>query len=144
MAQQPRRILRAHAEHVLHQLLRNGARAARTTQHGILRRTRQAAEVDAVVVVEPLVLSSYQRFEENGVYLLVGHIRAVLLVDLADELTVGAVDLRGLGVARVHDVVERGRLAEKPQEVSQHGYDVECQQHYKRQQPAQQPAPPRT
>ena len=68
VAQQARRVVAAGAEHVLHQLLRDGARTARAAmQHQVLGRGAQAAEVDAVVAVETLVLGVDEHPEELGV-----------------------------------------------------------------------------
>ena len=77
-------------------------------QHHVLEGGAQTAEVDAVMAVETLVLGVDEHFEELGIDGIIGYRRAVLVIVLADGLSVGAVQVARLGVARVHDAVGAG------------------------------------
>ena len=130
ITQQTRRVIAAGAEHVLYQLLCDGARATGTSvQHHILGSSTQTAKVDAVVHVETLVLGIDKHLEELRVYRVIRHRRAVLIIVFANGLAVGAVQVARLGVAGMHDAVGAGRLAEEPQEVDIHGYQIKQEQH---------------
>ena len=124
ITQQSRGILRADAEHILHQLLRDGGCAARMSHNGILSRGGQSVEIDAVVAVEAFVFGVYEGLEEDGRNAVHGHGGAVLIVELAYERAVGVVEFAGLGIARIHYLEGRGRLAEEPKEVQGQGNGI--------------------
>ena len=144
IAQQACRVVAAGAEHVLHQLLGDGARATGTSvQHHVLESGTQAAKVDAVMLIEALVLGVDKDLEELRVDRFISHGRAVLVIVLADGLAVGTVQVASLGVAGMHDAVGAGRLAEEPQQVDVHSNEVEEEQHDERAQCGQRLDPPR-
>ena len=111
-------------------------------QHQVLERGTQAAEVDAVVAVETLVLGVDEHREELRVDGVIGNRGAVLVVVLADGLAVGAVQVTGFGIAGVHDAVGARRLAEEPQEVDVHSDEIEQEQDDERPQCCQCLDPP--
>jgi hypothetical protein len=80
--------------HVADQLLRDGARAARIAEHGVLESTRDAHEIDAVVLVEPLILDGHERLRHVLRQRLDRDARAPLSADLADERAIPRVDQR--------------------------------------------------
>ena len=133
VAQEPRGVLGTDAEQVLGQLLRDGGGATGVAVHDVvLQRCAEGLVVDAVVVVEPLVLGVDEGFPEGGAHLVVGDGHAVLAEELADDLAVGAEYLRGLGRVGVLHVAHRRRLAEEPQQVDVDHQQVEHERHEER------------
>ena len=86
-------VFRTCAEEVLGQLLRDGRGTTGIAMEDIvLSDGYESGVVDAVVVIEVLVLSRYERLPEHRIHFFVGHGRTVLTEELAYLLTVGAID----------------------------------------------------
>jgi len=88
-----------------------GQRATRArhaaAQHGALERTDDPHPVDAVVLVEALVLGGQERLHQGRRDLGEGHHGAPLEPEVGDEPAVGGVDLGGLGGIVVVESGER-------------------------------------
>ena len=101
-AQRTAGILRAHLEHVLCQLLRDGGGSTGIVmQNGVLGGGKHADGVDAEVAVEAFVLRVDEHAPEVGVHLLVFHRSAVLAEVLAYHHAVGTIDFGGLADLRL-------------------------------------------
>ena len=108
VAQQARAVLRAHPEQVLGQLLGDGRRTARIVVHQVVLQCRtECLVVDAVVLVEALVLRVHQSLPEHRGHLIVGHRHTVFREELAYHLAVGRIYLRGFCRVRVLHVGHR-------------------------------------
>ena len=126
LAQQTGGILRAHAEHVLGQLLRySRSTAAVVAEHSVFHGTEDTYRVDshaAWALVVSLVLGIDERFEEIRIDFFVFHGGAVFIEELANECAIGSIDLGCLAGLRIHDAREiAGALAEQPKEVDVYG-----------------------
>lgn len=122
LAQQTGGILRAHAEHVLGQLLRYcRSTATVVAEHSVFHGTEDTYRVDshaAWALVVSLVLGIDECFEEIRIDFFVFHGGAVFIEELANERAVGSIDLRGLAGLRIHDAGEiTWALAKQPKEV---------------------------
>ena len=91
LAKQTCAIVGAHPEHVLHQLLGDGAGAACMTANHILESGSKTLKVDAMMLIESLVLGVDEHLEEDGINILVAYRRTVLVEILANEFAVGAI-----------------------------------------------------
>ncbi len=120
MPQQPSRVLRAHAEQVLGQLLGDGAGPARVSPGHVLDGGEKPCEVHTVMMIEPLVLGVDKRVYEHGGYLTVLHGRAVLAEIATEQHAVGTVYLGGLAHHRFFNVGKTRRVAEKPEKIAVH------------------------
>ena len=85
--------------------------------NSILNSAANAFEVNAMMLIETLVLGINQRMPESGRYLTVPHRYAVLLKIAAKENAIGAEHLTASILRRRHYLIETWRLAEKPKEV---------------------------
>ena len=126
LAQQTGGILRAHAEHVLGQLLRYcRSTATVVAEHSVFHGTEDTYRVDshaAWALVVSLVLGIDECFEEIRVDFFVFHGGAVFIEELANERAVGSIDLGCLAGLRIHDAREiAGTLAKQPKEVDVYG-----------------------
>ncbi len=82
--------------HVADQLLRDGAGASRVAADGVLQRAGDPDEVDAIVLVEPLVLDRDEGLRNVSRKRRKGHVGPELDPDLTDEGTVAGEDHRRL------------------------------------------------
>ena len=94
LSENTRGILGADAEHILGQLLRDGAGSTGILVHnGILGSSEETDGVNAFVLIETLVLRVNQSLPESGIHLFKLHRRTVLREELADEFAVGRIKL---------------------------------------------------
>ena len=104
VAQQSRRVFGTCAEEVLGELLGDGGGASCIAMQDILLgHCCKGCIVDAVMMVEALVLCVDKGFPEHGVHLFVSDGCAVLAEELANQLAIGTVDHRGCRRALVLD-----------------------------------------
>ena len=118
-------VLCANAEHVLHQLLRDGGGAARLAVRCVLDSGKNALHVNAVVLVEAFVFCRNQGLEEYGRDGVVGYRRAILVEEFAQHFPVSTVDFRSCRCFGMNDVLNGRRLPEKPKKVEDDGESVE-------------------
>ena len=94
-------VLRAHLEHVLRQLLRDGRSTTGVImKNGVLGGSKHAKRVDAYVTIEAFVLSIDEHAPEVGVHFLILHRRTILAEVFANQHAVGAIDFRCLADLR--------------------------------------------
>ena len=92
LAEQSGRILGAHAIHIFHQLLSDGACAASVAMKHILECCSKAFEVDAVMLIEAFVFGVDECCDEIFADFVVFYRRAVLVEVFAEEFAIAAVE----------------------------------------------------
>ena len=108
-------VVGADTEEVLCQLLGDGGGTAGVVMDGcVLDGGKHANEVDALVMIESLVLGIDEGFPKFRIDILILHGGAVFVEILADHHTVGTVDLGCLTADGILDLAIAWRLAEKP------------------------------
>ena len=100
-------------------------------EHGALGGAEDADPVDAVVLVEALVLGGEEGLDDGGRHLVERHHGAALEAEIGDEPAVGGVHLGGLGGIVLAERVEGGAgvAAADREPGRQHDGDAEGQRH---------------
>ena len=102
---------------IARQLLGDGGAALGIAAKGVDDRPHGAREVHAVVLVETMVFGGHEGLDHGGRNLLQRHPLAVAALELADQLAVGAQDLRGLLELGLADVADAGRERNQQQHI---------------------------
>ena len=130
LSEQSGGVLCPDAEEVLGKLLGDGAGASCMAAEDVLAGGEEADEVDAMMLIESLVLGVDEGANQGGRYLFVGDGCAVLVEEASHEHFVAGVDLGCFAHHGVLDVVEAWRASEEVAEVAvdgneekQHGND---------------------
>ena len=117
MPQQARGILRADTEHVLCQLLGDCAGSSGMTTKDVLHGREKTDDIDAMMLIETLVLCIDKGTYQDGRYLLIGDRRTVLVKVAPHQDFVAGIDLRCFVDNRVLDVIKARRTSEEIAEV---------------------------
>ena len=94
------------------------------------------------MAVKAFVLGRYQRLEKDRTDGIVRYGRTVFTKELSDDLPVGGIDFRSRRRLGIHDVVQRRRLAEKPEQIDRNGKHIKQKEDYKRKESGQKFPPP--
>jgi hypothetical protein len=78
--------------HVPDELLRDGARAARVASYRVLQRAGDTDDIDAVVLIEPLILDRDERLTDVSRQRPQGYERSLLRAELTDQRPIARED----------------------------------------------------
>ena len=134
-SEEPLRVATAHLEEVLGQLLCDSRGSTGSiVSHGILHSASDTLEVDAMMLIEALILGVYKRVPEGWCDLVIPHRYSVLLKITAKKHTVRAEHLTAGILRRGHYLIEARRLTKEPKEVDVDHSKIEEQEDDKRRQ----------
>ena len=122
-------VLRTNLEEVLDQLLRDGAGTTRIALQDVFSCRKKPLIVNAVMLVETLILRGNQGINHIGGNLLEFHGRTVLVEELTNQHTVGAIHERSIVGDRILYHIHRGRHPEQAEEIHIHSTQIEVKEH---------------
>ena len=106
VSEQSCRILGAHTEEVLGQLLSDGAGTSSPPAGHILDGCKEPLEIYTMMMIEAFVLGIYQCVDEHRRYLVVLHRRAVFAEEASELHAVGTIHLGSLAHHGIFNVLE--------------------------------------